>query len=558
MPMRLEAQRTLAELDASDDTFCSPVERKLTLKPRKPRISRKGIACPHKGIPTGAKASYTKEQYRSIRMSFTGTYADRDRLLFALDTSQGWRASEVCDLRWSDVLMPDSITFKPSVVYNSTRQKGGWPKPPDWTPPAPKTTNCPDGCNCRPCKLRRGEITPKPRRPPDTRDVPLSPQLHGLADLRGADLRGVLLMMGSDFHEVDLSQANLEGTDLSRVDLEGVNFREANLHKAFLRGADLHEVDLREANLREADLREVDLREADLSGADLRGADLRDAFLRGADLSGADFSGADLRAADLGEANLRRVNLSRANLSRVCLETAILVETDLEGANLSDCRVYGISAWNINVSGTQQSDLVITPEHEPMITVDNLEVAQFIYLLLHNEKIREVIDTIGKKGVLILGRFAGERKAVLDALRTALRQRNFLPIVFDFEKPTQRDFTETIMILAGMSLFVIADITNARSAPLELQATVLDYMIPFVPIIAEGEPPFSMFRDLQIKHDWVLDVLTYDTIDHLVAGLQDAVIAPALQKHEELVQQRARAVGTRHIQQYLPPGDAHP
>jgi Pentapeptide repeats (8 copies) len=365
-------------------------------------------------------------------------------------------------------------------------------------------------------------------------------------------------MMGSDFHEVDLSQANLEGTDLSRVDLEGVNFREANLHKAFLRGADLHEVDLREANLREADLREVDLREADLSGADLRGADLRDAFLRGADLSGADFSGADLRAADLGEANLRRVNLSRANLSRVCLETAILVETDLEGANLSDCRVYGISAWNINVSGTQQSDLVITPEHEPMITVDNLEVAQFIYLLLHNEKIREVIDTIGKKGVLILGRFAGERKAVLDALRTALRQRNFLPIVFDFEKPTQRDFTETIMILAGMSLFVIADITNPRSAPLELQATVLDYMIPFVPIIAEGEPPFSMFRDLQIKHDWVLDVLTYDTIDHLVAGLQDAVIAPALQKHEELVQQRARAVGTRHIQQYLPPGDAHP
>ncbi len=26
-----------------------------------------------------------------------------------------------------------------------------------------------------------------------------------------------------------------------------------------------------------------------------------------------------------------------------------------------------------------------------------------IYLLLHNEKIRDVIDTIGKKGVLLLG-----------------------------------------------------------------------------------------------------------------------------------------------------------
>jgi hypothetical protein len=236
----------------------------------------------------------------------------------------------------------------------------------------------------------------------------------------------------------------------------------------------------------------------------------------------------------------------------------MLLETNFKKANLMGCQVYGISAWNINLTGAQQSDLIITQRDEPVITVDNLEVAQFIYLLLHNEKIRDVIDTIGKKGVLILGRFAGERKGVLDALRTALRQRDFLPMVFDFEKPSQRDFTETIMTLAGLSLFVIADITNPRSAPLELQATVPDYMIPLVPIIAEGEPPFAMFIDLQRKFDWVLDVLEYDSIDHLLAGLQDAVIAPALQKHEALVQRRARVVGTRHIQQYLPHRDAPP
>jgi integrase len=155
----------------------------LKVKPHKPRISRKGVACPYKGRPTGAKASYTREQYKSIRASFTGTYADRDRLLFAFDTSQGWRASEVCDLRWSDVLFPDGVTFRPSVVYSSTRQKGGWPKPEGWTPPPPKPSTCVEGCNCRMCKIRRGEVTPKPRRPPDTRDVPLSPQLH--AELRG-------------------------------------------------------------------------------------------------------------------------------------------------------------------------------------------------------------------------------------------------------------------------------------------------------------------------------------------------------------------------------------
>jgi hypothetical protein len=67
-----------------------------------------------------------------------------------------------------------------------------------------------------------------------------------------------------------------------------------------------------------------------------------------------------------------------------------------------------------------------------------------------------------------------------------------------------------------------------------------------------------MFIDLQRKFDWVLDVLEYDSIDHLLAGLQDAVITPALQKHEALVQRRVQAVGTRHIHQYLPHGEARP
>jgi len=49
-------------------------------------------------------------------------------------------------------------------------------------------------------------------------------------------------------------------------------------------------------------------------------------------------------------------------------------------------------------------NLIITDDNEPTITVDNLEVAQFIYLLLNNQKIRDVIDTITSKVVLILGR----------------------------------------------------------------------------------------------------------------------------------------------------------
>ena len=52
--------------------------------------------------------------------------------------------------------------------------------------------------------------------------------------------------------------------------------------------------------------------------------------------------------------------------------------------------------------------------------------------MLNNAEIRDVIDTIAKKAVLILGRFTPERKVVLDALREALRKQNYLPILFDF------------------------------------------------------------------------------------------------------------------------------
>src|SRR6266704_274102 len=291
----------------------------------------------------------------------------------------------------------------------------------------------------------------------------------------------------------------------------------------------------------EADLREAYLRNANLEGADLTGADLREAYLRRA----------DLRGADLKEANLEGADLTGADLTGANLSGAVLVETTLRGANLTRCVVYGISVWNAHLEGITQDNLVITPEREQIITVDNLEVAQFIYLLLNNPKIRDVIDTIGQKGVLILGRFTPERKAVLDAIREKLRSLNFLPIVFDFERPTTQDFTETIMTLAGLSCFIIADITNPKSSPLELQATVPNYMTPFVPIIQEGEQPFAMFTDLQNRYrDWVLDTLLYDTPSNLVNVLERAIVKPALERQAELLLIKAQGLRTRHIKDY--------
>jgi Pentapeptide repeats (8 copies) len=83
-----------------------------------------------------------------------------------------------------------------------------------------------------------------------------------------------------------------------------------------------------------------------------------------------------------------------------------------------------------NLSGAHLRKAILTGAH---LGWANLSNAQFVYLLLHNEKIRDVIDTVGRKGVLLLGRFTEGRIAVLERLRDELRKRGYLPIVFNFD-----------------------------------------------------------------------------------------------------------------------------
>jgi hypothetical protein len=122
-------------------------------------------------------------------------------------------------------------------------------------------------------------------------------------------------------------------------------------------------------------------------------------------------------------------------------------------------------------------------------------------------------------------------------LRDKLRSLGFVQIVFNFDKPDTKDFTETVRLLANLSHFVIVDITNPRSAPLELQATVPDYMVPFVPILEKGQNPFAMFADLQNKYDWVLEpVIVYPSVDRLIEVLEDKIVRRAEVKFNQLVE----------------------
>ncbi len=286
-----------------------------------------------------------------------------------------------------------------------------------------------------------------------------------------------------DLRGAKLICTNLNGADLHDADLSGAKLIKADLCFANLRGAKLIKADLCSANLNGASLSSADFRRASLSYADLSRADLSYAKLSDADLSDADLRGAKLSRADLSRVNLSGAKLIKADLSDAKLRRAVLVETDLTEASLTRCNIYGIAAWNVELKGATQNDLVITPPEEPTITVDNLEVAQFIYLLLNNPKIRDVIDTIARKAVLILGRFTPPRKAVLDALREVLRTQGYLPILFDFEKPSNRNFTETVRTLAHLSRFIIADLTDPSSIPQELQAIIPTLAVPVQPVL---------------------------------------------------------------------------
>lgn len=301
---------------------------------------------------------------------------------------------------------------------------------------------------------------------------------------------------------VDLRGADLAYAFLGTVDLGGARLDDANLSQARLRGARLHD----------ASLVRADLSQALLLGADLRGADLTEACLAGADLREADLSGCRLDRADLRGADLTR---------------CALVGASIDGARLDGCRVYGTAAWKLQGMPASSDDLVITPAGEPELSTDRLALAQFVYLLLEHGGMRDVIDTLTSKTVLLLGRFTPERKATLDALRTALREAGYVPLLFDFERPASKSVSDTVRLLAQMARFVVVDLSDPASAPFELGLLVSLGLntTPLVPLIRQGQSPFAMFDDVQAQA-WVMPLVTYADTAALLAGLEQQVIRP--------------------------------
>jgi uncharacterized protein YjbI with pentapeptide repeats len=365
---------------------------------------------------------------------------------------------------------------------------------------------------------------------PDLRQADLVKANLRQAKLYRADLRGAILreanLSGASLTHADLFDAVLTGAYLSGAILPGARLRSANLSRAILRKADLSGIggtfarvgaDLSNATLHGANLNKADLRRVNLQNAKGQKAKLRNANLSRADLSGADLSGAQLPGADLTQAQL--------------------VGTILKAANITGCRVYGVSAWGVELSGAKQENLIISPADEPEARVDDLEVAQFFYLLLNRKKIRNVIDAVTRRGVLILGRFGDGGLALLQEVAAWLRRPEnggYLPLLFDFPRPEFKTYTDTVRTLVSLARFVIVDLSGP-SVPQEITATVDLYDIPFVPILEKKREDWTMFRDFLVK-ERVLKPVRFTDQHELLELLAKEVIAPA----EKLIEKRQK------------------
>jgi hypothetical protein len=152
-----------------------------------------------------------------------------------------------------------------------------------------------------------------------------------------------------------------------------------------------------------------------------------------------------------------------------------------------------------------------------------------------------VIDSITSKVVLIIGRFSDNRKPVLDAIRSKLREMDYSPIMFDFDRPIARNYIETIKTLAGMARFVIADVTDAKVVLQEIDNIVKDFpSTPIKPIIERGASATVVLTDFT-DYQTFLDIYVYDNQASLINSLQTDIVAPAEAKVMQIRERRAAA-----------------
>jgi uncharacterized protein YjbI with pentapeptide repeats len=384
----------------------------------------------------------------------------------------------------------------------------------------------------------------------------------------------------ADLSEASIREANMTGANLSGATLHKADLQRAILYRATLAGANLFDTTLHEANLCQADLRKANLSMArmhhtDLSGANLTGAvlegiDLKDAVahkaiftsanlsdglldqatLSEADLSNANLHNSILDETDLSKAILRGTTLSKASLigtklrgatlERVDLSNANLVQSDLREAMLAHCLVYGINAWDIQLEGARQQELIITNagEHEPVITVDDLETGQMLYLLLKQTHSRVAFGCAMPKGVLVLARRDGGYEEA-QSIAARLRELDYQPILVELSAAQGEKAWEMLQRLASVVGFVIADIGGPEIAP-ELITLSQRGQTPIIPFASAQADSQALRGSALFAQPWVYrPPFFYQQPEELSTTLPERIVSTAqsrLQERQQLLE----------------------
>jgi hypothetical protein len=267
----------------------------------------------------------------------------------------------------------------------------------------------------------------------------------------------------------DKEYLEVTGPLFSNADLTGANFFLANLMGSSFKGSIINNVNFMSALI------------------------LKSNF-RNSIIENSEFNGADLWNSNFSASNIKNSNFRGSNLTKI----------DISSAKIMDCKIYGISCWDIKRNDyTITKNLIISDPYsdDPIITIDDIELAQFIYLILNNKKISNLITTMRTKSVLLLSSFDNKSKLVLDKIKELLLKYDFIPIVFDFMPSNKQDLMETIRTLALLSRFVIVDLSIQSGQLHELASLVKETYIPFVTIASEGSKQTRMLNEFR-HHYW--------------------------------------------------------
>jgi len=282
------------------------------------------------------------------------------------------------------------------------------------------------------------------------------------------------------------------------------------------------------------------------------GLNLRDSLFEGAQFEEGDFSRADFSGATFRNTKFNKTVLTRANFDGATFVNCNLNRTNLVGASfrvreITETVVYGISAWDLQTSDDmKQSKLVIERTYGlyseliakgkiPMM-VDDIELAQFVYYLSNHKKIRDMLNILNDKGVLLLGRFKDGGLERLYSMREWFQSKGYIAMIFDFERPDNLSLTETVVTMAGLSQFVVADLSGS-SVPAELQSIFSQIKKP---VFAFGDP-YALFPDLA------------DQTRVIVIAGNDSDVLPGLEKImpevEKLYAQRLMQLAKRYAKE---------